>query len=354
MVQLDFLLANLRVRVVRAWVDKSLPIGLDHRCVHCLIRIGGLRPAQIKRCTKLKHWQPHLDEHGAPSRFHTAVAIALTELPIVSAEGLEQCLVGASRNHGRHGSQHLQFVPSRLLADLRLRRRQTNDPQYQKYLSFQIRKLHRKELPDWKSNQLERLLGQSSKWKILRTTEYGTGRWLPQQLQPFEFATMLEQEQLFAGNLGMPMAQPGLTEAPWTMAGLKMAVARLKAKKVPDDAGLVAELLHHSPEVMLEALWHLFRRTLLTGEVPGTWRQTIFNMLPKTGEAKSTSDFRPIAVVRLLHKTYAYLMLGRIEATLEAGQPEERHGFRAQRCIEEHLLTTNLVLDQTLALDVPV
>ena len=47
-------------------------------------------------------------------------------------------------------------------------------------------------------------------------------------------------------------------------------------------------------------------------------------------------------------------MLGRIEATLEAGQPEEQHGFRAQRRIEEHLLTTDFVLDKTLALDVPV
>ena len=30
------------------------------------------------------------------------------------------------------------------------------------------------------------------------------------------------------------------------------AVARLKANKAADDAGLVAELLHHSPEVLLE------------------------------------------------------------------------------------------------------
>ena len=130
LVQLDFLLASLRVRVVKAWIDQSLPIGLDHRCVHCLIRIGGARPAKIKRCTKLKHWQPHLDENGTPSPFHTAVAIALTKLPVVSAEGLEQCLVGAGRNHGRHGSQHLRFVPSRLLADLRLRRRQTKSANY--------------------------------------------------------------------------------------------------------------------------------------------------------------------------------------------------------------------------------
>ena len=182
--------------------------------------------------------------------------------------------------------------------------------------------------------------------------DYGTGRWLPQQPQPFEFANM--SEQLFARNPGRPMVQPCLTEAPWTMAELKKAITRLKTNKAADDVGLVAELLHHSPEVMLEALLHLFRTVLLTGEVPETWKQTIFNMLPKTREAKSTSDFRLIAVVRLLYKTFAYLVLGGIETTLEAGQPEEQHGFRAGRRIEEHLLTTNLVLDKTVALDMPL
>ena len=43
-----------------------------------------------------------------------------------------------------------------------------------------------------------------------------------------------------------------------------------------------------------------------------------------------------------------------IGATLDAEQPEEQHGFRAHERIEERLLTTNLVLDKTLSLDVPV
>ena len=73
----------------------------------------------------------------------------------------------------------------------------------------------------------------------------------------------------------MPMAQPCLTEAPWTMAELKKAIARLKADKAADYAGLVAELLHHSSEVMLEALLHLFRTVQLTGRAPETWKHTI-------------------------------------------------------------------------------
>ena len=66
------------------------------------------------------------------------------------------------------------------------------------------------------------------------------------------------------------------------------------------------------------------------------------------------ADFRPIANIRLLYKTFAYLLLGRLEQFLEAGQPEEQHGFRPGRRQEEHLVTANLVLDKADAVGIPV
>ena len=77
------------------------------------------------------------------------------------------------------------------------------------------------------------------------------------------------------------------------------------------------------------------------GVVPSSWRKTLFQMLPKTHRARVPADFRPIANLRILYKVFAYLVLGRIEATLEQHQPEEQHGFRSGRRIEEHLLTAN-------------
>ena len=43
-----------------------------------------------------------------------------------------------------------------------------------------------------------------------------------------------------------------------------------------------------------------------------------------------------------------------MENTLENSQPEEQHGFRKQRRIEEHLLTANLCLQKTLAANIPL
>ena len=136
------------------------------------------------------------------------------------------------------------------------------------------------------------------------------------------------------------------------MAESRHAISRLKSKKSRDDLGFVAELLKHSPDDFLNALLLVMREVLTSGNVPTSWQTTFFKMLPKTKAAKSVSDFRPIANIRLLYKVFAYLMLGRMEDALEASQPEEQHGFRQGRRIEEHLLTANVCLQKKLRLQI--
>ena len=34
-VQLDFVIGDMRAHTKAVWMDNALPIGLDHRCVHC-------------------------------------------------------------------------------------------------------------------------------------------------------------------------------------------------------------------------------------------------------------------------------------------------------------------------------
>ena len=83
-------------------------------------------------------------------------------------------------------------------------------------------------------------------------------------------------------------------------------------------------------------------------------RRLLFTMLPKKLKAKQVTDFRPIANLRLLYKLLAYLVLGRLEHVLDAQQPEEQHGFRAGRRLEEHLLSANILLDKAQASGFPV
>ena len=58
-VQLDSLIGDMRAQTKAVWMDNSLPIGLDHRCVHCLLAWENGKHKKQPRRTGLKHWQPH-------------------------------------------------------------------------------------------------------------------------------------------------------------------------------------------------------------------------------------------------------------------------------------------------------
>ena len=77
-------------------------------------------------------------------------------------------------------------------------------------------------------------------------------------------------------------------------------------------------------------------------------------MLPKKTRAKLATDFRPIANIRLFYKVFAYMVLARVEQSLESFQPEAQHGFRSGRRMEEHVLTTNLFLDKSRPAGLPL
>ena len=144
--------------------------------------------------------------------------------------------------------------------------------------------------------------------------------------------------KFFTGPCELPPPSAVFSEPISTIQEMKAAIQRLKNGKGGDEVGLTAELLKHVPHEFLDALLRLYNDVLYTGEPPASWSKSLFTMLPKKLRAKQVADFRPIANLRLLYKVFAYLLLGRLEHVLDAQQPEEQHGFRAGRRLEEHLL----------------
>ena len=118
---------------------------------------------------------------------------------------------------------------------------------------------------------------------------------------------------------------------------LGRAVHRLKLRKCGDDVGLTAEVLKHAPTEFWEHLLPVYNDILYHGAVPRSWFGTLFNMLPKKGQAN----------ICLFYKVFACLVLDRIEHQLDDHQPEEQHGFRRGKRIEEHLLTRKCISGQS-------
>ena len=150
----------------------------------------------------------------------------------------------------------------------------------------------------------------------LRGMHLCTGSGTMSQPPVNEFANMLES--LFAGDPSDPQQPDMMTEPEWTPGELANAIKKLELDKAVDEYGLAAEMSKHLLDVHLRKLLDLYNNHVLcNGEVPSSWRRTMFTMLGKNAKAKFVSDFRPIASVRVLYKTFAYVMLGRIEQCLE-------------------------------------
>ena len=222
-----------------------------------------------------------------------------------------------------------------------------------KLYSFEIRTLHRQEIRLWKNLRLRQSLGRASRWKALQNMIHTTaGQAYASQPPLDEFADALAT--IFSGNQFFPDRPAALTETNWTLDELRGACARLKVNKVCDESGLAAALLQHAPDEFLVELLRLFNGILHHGNAPAGWKKTLFTMLPKRTRAKLVKDFRPIANIRLFYKVFAYMVLARVEQSLESFQPEAQHGFRSGRRMEEHVLTTNLVLDKSTAAGLPL
>ena len=55
--QLDLILGDPKSSAAQVWLDNILPIGLDHRCVHCIVTWTAQRRAKKVSAKRFKHWK---------------------------------------------------------------------------------------------------------------------------------------------------------------------------------------------------------------------------------------------------------------------------------------------------------
>ena len=206
LVQMDFILSSSHFHIVATSCDFSFPIGLDHRSVHCTLKIMVRKGVffQPRRRSNFKSWRPLLDQHGTPAVYQHCIRRLFTLNPVSSASSLEKILHTAASRHGCSTRHRLYFVPSQHLKCLRSRRRRTQDPHLRKELSLQIRTSHKKELRQWKSEQLSRFLATPGRWKdIQHFLPRSVGRTDVVRPHENDFACMLAT--LFKGPCEVPI-----------------------------------------------------------------------------------------------------------------------------------------------------
>ena len=111
-VQLDFIIGDAYFYLKKAWYDYCIPIGNDHRCVHCVL--SHLQPykQQYRRKQMLKGWKPNIDDYGEPSTFQTLLETKMGEQNTLTFDAAEHVLMSAAVATGTCVRHKLRFIPS--------------------------------------------------------------------------------------------------------------------------------------------------------------------------------------------------------------------------------------------------
>ena len=109
--QLDFVARSSRMTLVRRWCDHCISVGLDHRCVHCIIAFMSQELQQRSLTKRVRNWMPRLDSSDQPSEFQYFVRTSLTSVQNHGRIALENILVEAPIATGHSQVRTLQFAP---------------------------------------------------------------------------------------------------------------------------------------------------------------------------------------------------------------------------------------------------
>ena len=228
--QWDFIIGGLQFEHDKSWHDNCLGTGLNHRCVHSLLKIRVAKRTLAKWMFGLKNWQPFIDNDGRPSNFQSRVRKLLRTSWTLTLPALEWILLTAGREHGKCRMAHFALRRSRRLRALCSLSRSAAGVGMRK-------KIHRQEIRLWKRLRLRQSSGRASHWKAFRNMIQTTaGQAYVSQPPLDEFVDALAAT--FSGNQFFPDRPAVLTETNWTLDAMRSACARLNVNKGCDESVL--------------------------------------------------------------------------------------------------------------------
>ena len=136
LVQIDYILSTGDLALVKGKYDHGMPVGLDHRCVHCILQLCMGKRKKLKRRISFKNWRPQLDCDDAPTSHQNHIRQQMQSTSRATADTLEEILIQAARKHGRNIPQTICFHPPIQLKHLRALRKRTTDPRLRKMWSL--------------------------------------------------------------------------------------------------------------------------------------------------------------------------------------------------------------------------
>ena len=92
-------------------------------------------------------------------------------------------------------------------------------------------------------------------------------------------------------------------------------------------------------------LLNAYNKILRDVQIDDQWYDTIFRMLPKSGDLKDPGNWRPIAILPILYKIFSKMLYNRLLPFLDRAQCDDQIGFRPGIRIENAFAILNGLVD---------
>jgi len=149
--------------------------------------------------------------------------------------------------------------------------------------------------------------------------------------------------------------QLGSADVPlFQLAELRQALKSMKNRKSADHFGIVVEMFKHLSDTSLNLLLEIYNGMKQTGIIDPTWQQTLFSMLPKSGDVTSVNNWRPIAVLRITYKLFSRLLYQRLRTKLDLCQSPDQVGFRPERSVDDAFIVYETMYSKHLEWNLPM
>ena len=141
----------------------------------------------------------------------------------------------------------------------------------------------------------------------------------------------------------------GMKKEVWSIndQDLKRAIKLMKVNKATDESGMIAEYIKALGEQDLKNLRVLMNDVLSGERIPNEWKESRVVLVHKGGNKKEESNYRPIAIIKVICKLFMMLirdsingwveesgMLGDVQVFFRRGRRTDDNLFMLERMIK--------------------
>ena len=127
---------------------------------------------------------------------------------------------------------------------------------------------------------------------------------------------------------------------------VRRAILRLKSNKSAGHDEVVAEMLKHGGEQVIQEMHKICNAAWEKGQTPEEWKKSILINVHKKGSPADCNNYRTISLISTMSKIMMMILTERLKPWLEENVSEEQAGFRKDRSTVQQILSLRLMAEK--------